>query len=348
MILLLSVLLLLLAFYLLAVITEDYFVPAIDRIARKLAISSDASGALLLAAGSSAPEFFTALFAIIGLAGAVPDIGAGAIVGSGIFNVLVIVGVASMFRTIKLQWQPALRDQLFYFVSIMLLLWAFWDGQVTLLEASVFVSVYFLYVLAVIKWHGIFKYEDIPPPQEPPRKRGGITDYTRQVLGIIIPDPHKTGKLYIATFTISILAIAGLSWVLIEQVLLIAGTLNVNPTFLALTVLAAGTSVPDLVGSVVVAKQGRGDMAVSNALGSNIFNILFGLGMPFLVAIIVLQEPMQISQENLLASTMLLLLTVASTIIVFLLRRWRIGFRSGLLLIGMYLGYCTYIVLKMI
>jgi K+-dependent Na+/Ca+ exchanger-like protein len=345
--LIITVLLLLLAFYLLAVVTEDYFVPSIDRIAKKLAMSSDASGALLLAAGSSAPEFFITLFAIIGVAGAAPDVGVGAIVGSGIFNVLVIIGVASMFRTVRLQWQPALRDQMFYFISILLLLWSFWDGQVTLSEAIVLVSVYALYVVAVIKWHGIFQYEDIPPPSEPPEKRGGLSIATRRVLGIIIPDPQNN-KLFGVTFFVSILAIAGLSWVLIEQVLQIAGIMNINPTFLALTVLAAGTSVPDLVGSVIVARQGRGDMAVSNALGSNIFNILFGLGMPLLVAIILTNEPMPISQENLLSSTILLLLTVVATLTIFLFRKWQIGSKSGILLVGLYVGYCIYIVQRMI
>ena len=72
----------------LAIVTEDYFVPAIDKIAHKLRLSSDASGATLLAAGSSAPEFFTSLFAVLGLAGAHADVGAGTIVGSAIFNIL--------------------------------------------------------------------------------------------------------------------------------------------------------------------------------------------------------------------------------------------------------------------
>ena len=54
-------------------------------------------------------------------------------------------------------------------------------------------------------------------------------------------------------------------------------------TIVALTVLAAGTSIPDLLSSVIVAKQGRGDMAVSNAVGSNIFDILFALGFPWLI-----------------------------------------------------------------
>ena len=86
---LIAIILLAAAFYLMTVITEEFFVPAIDVLAKKLKLTSDASGATLLALGSSAPEFFTSLIAILGLSGSGhSDIGAGTIVGSAIFNVL--------------------------------------------------------------------------------------------------------------------------------------------------------------------------------------------------------------------------------------------------------------------
>ena len=107
---------LLVAFYLLAVICEDYFVPALDEISKRLKLSSDVAGATFMAVGSSAPEFFTSVFAVL-KPGDHADIGAGTIVGSAIFNILVIIGASVIFRQAKLTWQPIVRDMIFYAIS---------------------------------------------------------------------------------------------------------------------------------------------------------------------------------------------------------------------------------------
>jgi K+-dependent Na+/Ca+ exchanger-like protein len=343
---LLSVLLLLVAFYLLAIVTEYFFVPAIDKIAHRFKISSDAAGATLLASGSSAPEFFVTLFAVLGVAGATPDIGAGAIVGSAIFNVLVIIGVTASFKTVTLQWQPVIRDQFFYVLTIILLLWAFWDGQIVLHEAVVFVATFIVYVLMALHWRKIFDYKDhAPPPIDEKAGRHSVNRYTYKILKKIIPDPHTKSSLYGLSFVMSILVIAGLSWLLVGQVVHIAEAMRINATLLALTVVAAGTSVPDLISSVVVARQGRGDMAVSNAIGSNIFDVLFGLGVPWLVVFGLGRETVSVSRENLIASVFLLLATVVAIFTLLVIRRWRIGHRSGFILMGLYVVYCAYLFL---
>ena len=76
------------------------------------------------------------------------------------------------------------------------------------------------------------------------------------------------------------LLIAGLSYLLVENALIFAGAIGVPPLLIGLTVLAAGSSVPDLIASLLVAKEGKGDMAITNAVGSNIFDIAIGLGFP--------------------------------------------------------------------
>lgn len=337
--------LLLAAFYALAVLTEDYFVPSIDIVAKKLKLSSDASGATLLAMGSSAPEFFTSLIAVLGLAGAGhADVGAGTIVGSALFNVLMIVGAAALFKVVELQWKPIARDLGFYIVTILLLLWAFWDGKIIMPEALVFVGVYIVYVFCATKWRGWFKYTEAPaPPIADKQHSHSLNTWFHRVIGWVVPDPRKKGSLYQVTFLLSIAAIAGLSWILVQQVIVIADFFNVNATFLALTVLAAGTSIPDLIGSIVVARQGRGDMAVSNAIGSNIFDILFGLGMPWVIALSVQHKAIQVGTENLVASVYLLFATVVATLVLLIVRKWRIGRKSGFLLIAMYLAYCVHV-----
>lgn len=339
-----SVLLVLGAFYLLSIVSEDFFVPAIDRLAKKLGLSSDAAGATLLAIGSSAPELFTSTFAVFGTQTGSGDIGAGTIVGSAIFNVLVIIGASSMFRVVKLQWQPVLRDMGFYILTILLLFWAFSDGKINILEAGIFVLVYMVYVIAAIYWRKLFKYQDVDAIElienNPVNALGRLS---RRLVGLVIPSPDKFPRLYVLSFVMSILVIAGLSHQLVHHVIVIADYFSINPTFLALTVLAAGTSLPDLIGSIIVAKQGRGDMAVSNALGSNIFDVLFGLGMPWLAYIVWKGGEITVGTENLIASIFLLFATVVALIFLMLIRNWKIGHKSGLFLIALYLGYIIYI-----
>lgn len=336
---------LLAVFYLLAVVTEQFFVPAIDKVASRLKMSSDAAGATLLAMGSSAPEFFTALFAVLGMvSGAHADIGAGAIVGSAIFNVLVIVGVAAMFQSVKLQWQPVIRDLVFYIFSIVLLLLTFWDGRIVWYEAAGLLLVYGVYVFTVIKWRKWLKYEDtvVEAPTEE-KQAQGLTTIIYRLLGTIVLDVARWPRFYGVSFVLSLLVIAGLSWVLVEQVVYISAFFHIHPVFLALTVLAVGTSIPDLIGSVVVARQGRGDMAVSNAVGSNIFDILFGLGVPWLIALLVMQEEVTVGTENLLSSAFLLFASVVAILFLLLVRNWRIGHKSGIVLVLLYVGYVAFI-----
>lgn len=346
----LAVFILCLIFYTLAILTEYFFVPAIDVITKKLNISSDAAGATFLAMGSSAAEFFTSLIAILTLVnkdGA--NVGAGTIVGSAIFNILVIVGASALYKTVTLQWKPVLRDQLFYVITILLLLVAFWDGKIVLYEALAFVLTYVLYVFLVIKWRKWFDYDDPEVPDNSDlEEKMGLTAISHRLFSIVLPDPLRKPKLYVVTFLLSIGFIAGLSWIMVEQIIVLADVLSINATFLALTVLAAGTSIPDLLGSLVVAKQGRGDMAVSNAVGSNIFDILFALGLPWLIVLLFKTDAIVVGTENLSASIFLLFATVIATLFLLIARKWRLGRYSGLFLIGLYVTYFIYLIVTVL
>ena len=97
MLLLVYFILLLLSFYLLAKVCDDYFVESLDEIAKKLKLSSDAAGATLMAVGSSAPELFVAIIAVI-RPGDHEQIGMGTIVGSAMFNLVVITGVVGLIK----------------------------------------------------------------------------------------------------------------------------------------------------------------------------------------------------------------------------------------------------------
>ncbi len=343
------ILVLIVAFYLLAVICEDFFVSSLDIISAKLKLPSDVAGATFMAVGSSAPELFTALFAVL-KAGDHADVGAGTIVGSAIFNILVIIGAAATFRQAKLTWQPVIRDMLFYIFTIILLLISFWDGQITIGESLSFLGMYGFYIFAVTQWKKILPYKDADAIEvlETGLKKNKLSKLSKQLLSSIIPDPQTKPHLYLVTFGVSILGLAGLSYVLVESAVGIGTILNINPTLIALTVLAAGTSIPDLLSSIVVAKQGRGDMAVSNAVGSNIFDILFGLGLPWIIVLSLKGETVKVGTDNLLSSVFLLFATVVAILFILITRKWTIGRHAGFGLIGLYILYVLYMAFSLL
>jgi len=142
------------------------------------------------------------------------------------------------------------------------------------------------------------------------------------------------------------MVIAGLSWTLVESAIIIADFLHIPAVIVGLTVLAAGTSIPDLMSSVIVAKQGRGGMAISNSIGSNIFNILVGLSLPWMLILAFTGNTIHVATENLNSSIILLFATVLAILFLLLLKKWKIGRMSGLVLIGLYVAYLVWSILQ--
>lgn len=332
----LYIFLLLACFVLLARIVDLFFISSLDKISSDLRLSSDAAGATLMAVGSSAPELFVALFAVL-KPGEHQVIGIGSIVGSAIFNLLVIVGAAAMVKKTKLTWQPMIRDLVFYTLAVVLLVWFIFDGSFTINEAAIFIGLYVIYVVAVIYWRKLLPYNDAGPVIEVAESHAEKNKATRSLdrfLRFIFPAKEK----YYLTFVFSIVLIAALSYVLVEVAVASAHILQIPEAIIALTVLAVGTSIPDLFSSVIVARQGRGDMAVSNAVGSNIFDILVGLGLPFLVVMLVSGESIS-AGGDLISSALILFASVILLISLLLISKWKVGKMAGIILIGLYLFY---------
>jgi K+-dependent Na+/Ca+ exchanger-like protein len=338
-----SLLILLLAFYLLALICDGYFVPALDKIAHRLKMSHDMAGATLMAIGSSAPELFIAIIALIKPGNHV-ELGMGTIIGSALFNILVIIGLSAIVRKAVLHWQPVIRDMLFYTFSILLLLFVFKDGQIELSEALLFLGLYILYVFAVMNWRRVLPYPDdemIEEVQGHFKKTGlwkQITIPLDELLKFLFPQNNK----YYKVFLFSIALIGLLSWLIVEEAIKVAEILQIPEAIIALTVLAVGTSIPDLISSVIVSRQGRGGMAISNAVGSNIFDILFGLGMPWAVLLVISKEPIPVSTENLWTSVILLFATVLVIFFLMLVKKWKISKHAGYFLVALYIAYLVW------
>ncbi|MFV0554669.1 MAG: calcium/sodium antiporter [Mangrovibacterium sp.] len=330
-------LLLLACFFLLARIVDNYFVQSLDRISADLKLSSDAAGATLMAIGSSAPELFVALFAVLkpGEHGA---IGVGSIVGSAIFNLLVICGIVAFTRSSKVTWQPIVRDSIFYALAVVLLIWGLTDGQFSLTDAVLFLGIYLLYVFAVVNWRKWFPYTDQAIETDNNEDDNEKKDWVDKTLDFIMPKQ----KHYHLVFVASIVLIAALSWLMVEGAVGIAHITGIPESIIALTILAAGTSVPDLISSMVVAKQGRGDMAISNALGSNIFDILVGLGLPFLIYILTHGENVLAEGEGMLRSSVILFGSLIIFLLTIIINKWRMTKMAGAFFLFLYAAYILY------
>jgi K+-dependent Na+/Ca+ exchanger-like protein len=342
---------LLISFYFLALVTNEYFLHSVDYIAKKFKIQSDVAGATLLAAGSSAPELFIAIFAIMFVSGNHESLGVGTIVGSALFNLFIIVGVSSIFNHAKITWQSVTRDLLFYAISIILLILSLWDKSIDLFEAIRFLLIYIIYIYAVINWEKWFKYQHHdklkPKIVSKGTDRMPLFDLGITMLEMIIPTKRQE-KHYWGTFIVSLLLIGGLSYLLVKAAISLSVTLGVPEGIIALTVLAIGTSIPDLLSSFFVSKEGRGDMAISNAVGSNVFNVLVGLGLPWLLVILATNSSIEtnIHNGNLLSAMGLLLSSVIMILGVLMFNKWKMGKNVGALLIFVYIVYILYLVAK--
>ncbi|XP_015907106.1 sodium/potassium/calcium exchanger Nckx30C-like isoform X2 [Parasteatoda tepidariorum] len=133
-------------FVALAIVCDEFFVPALDVITVKLDISEDVAGATFMAAGGSAPELFTS---VIGVFISYDDVGIGTIVGSAVFNILFVISMCAIFSktVLSLTWWPLFRDVTFYSISLIVLILCFKDNVIHWYEASTLLTCYAAYVI---------------------------------------------------------------------------------------------------------------------------------------------------------------------------------------------------------
>lgn len=308
-------------FYLMSVVCDDYLLPAVDAISARFHIPDDVAGATLVAFACNGPELLTNSCSIY-----LNDesVGIGTIVGSAIFNVLVITGCCPLVapkNSLKVNPAFFLRDAGFSAISILLLWWAL--PIVDLLKASTLLAFSALYAFVVAKsetWFGGHHYDGtesladgiITSPSAIARQVSAEPDLSspfleknnqnnqplrqawKQVLlspgGVLlwltIPNVKLQPRRYFSSFFMS------MAWLSITAYIVCIASNRINvlwqipKSFLGLTLVAVGTSWPNLLASVVTARQGRGEMAVSNALGSNVQNIFFVLAFPIFISVL--------------------------------------------------------------
>ncbi|XP_074601614.1 sodium/potassium/calcium exchanger 4-like [Brevipalpus obovatus] len=153
-----------------------------------------------------------------------------------------------------------------------------------------------------------------------------------------IPSCKERPNLFLLTFLTSILWIAIFSYIMVWMVTLIGYTFGIPDSIMGITFLAAGTSIPDAYASIHVARQGQGDMAVSNSIGSNVFDILVGLALPWFIETTLWQPGTvaTINSRGLFYAIILLFLSLVCTIFLFHHNRWTLCPKLGYALLITY------------
>ncbi len=285
----------------------DWFVDGASGIASKLGIPQLVIGLTIVAMGTSAPETAVSLSsALKGNAG----ICIGNVIGSNILNVLVILGVSALLVNLKVA-ASTVRYEIPYmiFITIVLLLFGYTDSEISLLEGVV------LWVLFIVYLAYLFVMA----------KKNKVSDDTVQ----------KNISIWrlILYVVLGLVLIVWGSDVTVDSATAIAEMIGISDRFIGLTIVALGTSLPELVTSVTAAKRGNADIAIGNIVGSNIFNILFVIGTTAFITPVVFAQ-------NFLVDTVIAIFT-GLILWIGIYKKRMMGRKLGAVML---LGYAAYFV----
>jgi len=162
-------------------------------------------------------------------------------------------------------------------------------------------------------------------------------------LWLTLPDTRKESakKFFPITFLGSILWIAAFSYLMVWWATVTGDTVGIPPEVMGLTFLAAGTSIPDLITSVIVARKGFGDMAVSSSVGSNIFDVTVGLPMPWLLYTLFFGKPVPVTSVGMVCSIALLFCMLMLVFFSILSFNWKMTKGMGVSMFGFYFLFVT-------
>jgi len=230
----------------------DKFTDGASGIARKWHVSELVIGLTVVAMGTSLPELIVSLFS--SLRGS-SDMSVGNIVGSNIFNTLAIVGASALMMPVVIQKGVLYRDIPMSFLFALILFGLCYDGNITFFDALILLALFcgFLYYTFYLATHG-------------------------QKLSDEVHEESSIWKLLLL-LVIGIACLVGGGQLLVNNAAELARLWGVRESVIGLTILAAGTSLPELATSMVAAKKGSDGLALGNAIGSNVFNIAFVLGL---------------------------------------------------------------------
>ncbi len=288
----------------------DWFVDGAAGIAERFGIPQLVIGRTIVAMGTSAPEAAVSISAAF--KGTV-DITIGNVVGSNILNILIILGLTSVIVAVAVQRSTTRYEIPFMIgVTVLLLVFGMTGGVVSRLEGAI---LWFFFLIYIIYLYRMTKNQK---PQEEEEKK--------QKMSI--------GKLLFLVFVGLVLVVFG-SDVTVDAATALAKIVGLSDKFIGLTIIALGTSLPELVTSVSAARKGKADIAIGNIVGSNIVNILFVVGTTALILPVPFASGFVVDMGIAIASALLLFFCV--------FRRHKLDRAGGAIMLVGYVAYFIYL-----
>ena len=311
----------------------DIFVDGASGISKKLGIPSVIVGLTIVSLGTSAPELAVSI--VSSLQGS-NEIAVGNVLGSNIFNTLMVFGVTLIIIPLIIKKSTIKKDFLINIAVTTLFLLLTFNGillgkenYISRFDGFILLSgciLYILFLIWTVKGQKVGKSKDVAAEM-------AIEDEGIEHINI----PKSIISLIIGAICI---VIGGN--IVVDSASSIATALGMSDKLVGLTIVAMGTSLPELVTSAMAALKGEEDMALGNILGSNIFNILLIIGASSIIT------PMIVSSTLIVDFIFLILVTILIGILIFAHKgkEKRLGKLEGILFVSLYIGYMVYIIFR--
>lgn len=281
-------------------------------LAQRMNVPQIVIGLTVVAMGTSMPEFFVSMVSAIK---GTPDLAVGNVVGSNIFNTMFIVGISAAVAPMAISRSAVRKDIPFAVVATLMLSVMCMDGNISRTDAGILFALFIVFMVYTLRL----------------ARKGAV-------------DVEEKKKEDLSVVMSSVFIIVGLACLIggsnlfVNGASAIAKALNVSDAVIGLTVVAMGTSLPELATSVVAARKGRSAMAMGNVIGSNVFNILMILGVTGMIT------PMQI--EGITMTDMGVMLVGMVLVWMFSYTKYKVARWEGVVLTVLFLGYVTWLVVN--
>lgn len=285
----------------------DWLTDGAVNIASRFGVSQMVIGLTIVAMGTSMPELCVSM--VSALKGT-PDLAVGNVVGSNTLNTLLIVGCSALVAPIMVKRSSVRRDIPFAVLASLLMLIFCLDGGIDRLDAALLFILFAVFMFVTVKYG---------------KNEGTEAKTTAAPLG-------KAALLLVVGLVCLILG----SNLFVDNASFIASTLGVSDAVIGLTIVAGGTSLPELATSMVSAKKGNSDIAIGNVIGSNVFNILMIIGVTGLVKPMHIKGITSLDLIVMLASILLLWFFCRTT---YKVKRW-----EGAVLAISYIAYIAWLI----
>ncbi len=318
----------------------DWLTDGAVNIATRFGVSQMVIGLTIVAMGTSMPEFCVSM--VSALKGT-PDLAVGNVVGSNTLNTLLIVGCSALVAPIMVKRSSVKRDIPFAVVASLLMLLFCLDGAIGRVDAAVLFAGFCLFMFVTLK------YAKTTEEHAATVATSGAAMATAAAASASVseastsqpsaPEASVASMLKaVVMLVVGLLCLIAGSNMFVDNASFVASSLGVSDAVIGLTIVAGGTSLPELATSMVSAKKGNSDIAIGNVIGSNVFNILMIIGITGLV------KPMHIAG----ITTLDLIMMLASMLLMWFFCRttYKVKRWEGAVLTIVYLAYLTWLIMN--